>query len=119
MNIRGWSDNNGGDKNLCSRYKLAFGFGPDVLSRFCGRHELDLVVRAGKPVEDGYELFPDDNWQLVTIFGTPNFKGKINKAAIMSVDESLLCSFQVRILHLDGSDLTKYSKNPSSPTPKI
>jgi serine/threonine-protein phosphatase PP1 catalytic subunit len=46
-------------------------------------------------VEDGYEFFAKR--QLVTIFSAPNYCGEFDNAgAMMSVDESLLCSFQVR-----------------------
>ena len=45
-------------------------------------------------VEDGYEFFADR--QLVTIFSAPNYCGEFDNAGVlMSVDETLLCSFQV------------------------
>lgn len=45
-------------------------------------------------VEDGYEFFAER--QLVTIFSAPNYCGEFNNAgALMSVDASLLCSFQI------------------------
>lgn len=45
-------------------------------------------------VEDGYEFFAKR--QLVTIFSAPNYCGEFDNAgAMMSVDETLMCSFQV------------------------
>jgi serine/threonine-protein phosphatase PP1 catalytic subunit len=47
-----------------------------------------------KVVEDGYEFFA--NRQLVTIFSAPNYCGEFDNAgAMMSVDETLMCSFQI------------------------
>jgi hypothetical protein len=47
-------------------------------------------------VEDGYEFFAKR--QLVTLFSAPNYCGEFDNAgAMMSVDESLMCSFQVRL----------------------
>ncbi|KAI6081075.1 Serine/threonine-protein phosphatase PP1 [Hypoxylon rubiginosum] len=85
--VEGWADK--GNKE-----DLSFTFGPDVVSRFLQKHNFDLVVRGNKAVEDGYEFFADR--KLVTITGAPNWKGKYDNArAMMIVDESLLCSFQV------------------------
>ena len=48
-------------------------------------------------VEDGYEFFAKR--QLVTLFSAPNYCGEFDNAgAMMSVDETLMCSFQVNIL---------------------
>lgn len=48
-------------------------------------------------VEDGYEFFAKR--QLVTLFSAPNYCGEFDNAGgMMSVDESLMCSFQVKIL---------------------
>lgn len=45
-------------------------------------------------VEDGYEFFAKR--QLVTLFSAPNYCGEFDNAgAMMSVDETLMCSFQV------------------------
>jgi hypothetical protein len=46
-------------------------------------------------VEEGYEFFAKR--QLVTIFSAPNYCGEFeNAGAMMSVDETLMCSFQVQ-----------------------
>ncbi len=48
-------------------------------------------------VEEGYEFFAKR--QLVTIFSAPNYCGEFeNAGAMMSVDETLMCSFQVGML---------------------
>lgn len=55
---------------------------------------MDLICRAHQVVEDGYEFFAKR--QLVTLFSAPNYCGEFDNAgAMMSVDETLLCSFQV------------------------
>lgn len=81
----GWSENDRG---------ISFTFGPDVVTRFLQRHDLELICRAHQVVEDGYDFF--SKRQLVTIFSAPNYCGEFDNAgAMMTVDESLLCSFQV------------------------
>ena len=45
-------------------------------------------------VEDGYEFFAKR--QLVTLFSAPNYCGEFDNAgSMMTVDETLMCSFQV------------------------
>jgi len=45
-------------------------------------------------VEDGYEFFCKR--QLVTLFSAPNYCGEFdNSGAMMSVDDTLMCSFQI------------------------
>ena len=84
--IQGWSENDRG---------VSFTFGPDIVSKFLQKHDMDLICRAHQVVEDGYEFFAKR--QLVTLFSAPNYCGEFDNAgAMMSVDESLLCSFQVR-----------------------
>jgi serine/threonine-protein phosphatase PP1 catalytic subunit len=63
---------------------------------------MDLICRAHQVVEDGYEFF--SKRQLVTLFSAPNYCGEFDNAgAMMSVDESLLCSFQVRVCPVSPS----------------
>lgn len=50
-------------------------------------------------VEDGYEFFAKR--QLVTLFSAPNYCGEFDNAGgMMSVDETLMCSFQVKAVPL-------------------
>lgn len=45
-------------------------------------------------MEDGYEFFAKR--RLVTIFSAPNYGGEFdNVGALLSVDESLMCSFEI------------------------
>jgi serine/threonine-protein phosphatase PP1 catalytic subunit len=45
-------------------------------------------------VEDGYEFFCGR--QLVTVFSAPNYCGEFdNSGALMSVDDTLMCSFSI------------------------
>lgn len=53
-----------------------------------------LSLMPTQVVEDGYEFFAKR--QLVTLFSAPNYCGEFDNAgAMMSVDETLMCSFQV------------------------
>lgn len=86
--VHGWGENDRG---------VSYTFGADIVSQFLQRHDLDLICRAHQVVEDGYEFFAKR--QLVTIFSAPNYCGEFDNAgAMMSVDEALMCSFQVRCL---------------------
>jgi serine/threonine-protein phosphatase PP1 catalytic subunit len=81
----GWGDNDRGVSHV---------FGEDIVGQFLRRHELDLICRAHQVVEDGYEFFA--RRQLVTIFSAPNYCGEFDNAgAMMSVDDTLMCSFQI------------------------
>lgn len=105
--VQGWGENDRG---------VSFTFGADIVSKFLNRYDLDLICRAHqvscdfiriemsvfynffffffKVVEDGYEFFAKR--QLVTLFSAPNYCGEFDNAGgMMSVDESLMCSFQV------------------------
>ncbi|KAI4302619.1 hypothetical protein MLD38_038342 [Melastoma candidum] len=82
---KGWGENDRG---------VSYTFGSDRVEEFLKKHNLDLICRAHQVVEDGYEFFAER--QLVTIFSAPNYCGEFDNAgAIMRVDESLLCSFQI------------------------
>lgn len=83
--ITGWGSNERG---------VSFTFGPDVVARFLEKHDLELICRAHQVVEDGYEFFAKRH--LVTIFSAPNYCGEFDNAgAIMSIDQDLMCSFQI------------------------
>jgi len=83
--IQGWGENDRG---------VSYTFGADVVTKFLARHDLDLICRAHQVVEDGYEFFAKR--QLVTLFSAPNYCGEFDNAgAMMSVDDTLMCSFQV------------------------
>ncbi|KAF7131540.1 hypothetical protein RHSIM_Rhsim09G0169500 [Rhododendron simsii] len=83
--VKGWGMNDRG---------VSYTFGPDKVSEFLAKHDLDLVCRAHQVVEDGYEFFAER--QLVTVFSAPNYCGEFDNAgALMSVDENLMCSFQI------------------------
>jgi serine/threonine-protein phosphatase PP1 catalytic subunit len=96
-----WSDpatpNNPGDKGkwLPNDRGISYIFDEVLLERFLKRFGLELVVRGHQVVEDGYEFFA--NRQLVTVFSAPNYcSGEFdNKAGIMNIDESLMCSFHI------------------------
>ncbi|CAK9067274.1 unnamed protein product [Durusdinium trenchii] len=83
--ITGWAENDRG---------VSFIFGPDVVSTFLQKHDMDLVCRAHQVVEDGYEFFAKR--QLITLFSAPNYCGEFDNAgAMMSIDDTLMCSFKV------------------------
>lgn len=83
--VKGWGENDRG---------VSFTFGVDVVSKFLSMHDLDLICRAHQVVEDGYEFFAKRS--LVTLFSAPNYCGEFDNAGgMMSVDENLMCSFQI------------------------
>lgn len=83
--VQGWGENDRG---------VSYTFGPGTITEFLNKHDLDLICRAHQVVEDGYEFFAKR--QLVTIFSAPNYCGEFDNAgAMMSVDETLMCSFQI------------------------
>ncbi|KAI8371572.1 Metallo-dependent phosphatase-like protein [Radiomyces spectabilis] len=80
-----WEDNERG---------VSYCFGKKIVNEFLAKHDLDLVCRAHMVVEDGYEFFNERT--LVTVFSAPNYCGEFdNFGAIMSINEELLCSFEL------------------------
>jgi len=83
--ISSWGENDRG---------VSYTFGADVVTQFLTKHDLDLICRGHQVVEDGYEFFA--RRQLVTLFSAPNYCGEFDNAgAMMSVDDTLMCSFQI------------------------
>jgi len=81
----GWGDNDRG---------VSYVFGTDIVVKFLQNLDLDLIVRAHQVVEDGYEFFAGR--RLVTLFSAPNYCGEFDNAGgMISVDEDLMCSFQI------------------------
>ena len=81
----GWGKNNRG---------ISCTFNKEVLENFLEENDYDLLVRAHKVLENGYEFLFDK--QLVSIFSAPNYCGKFNNSgAIMVVDKELKCSFKL------------------------
>ncbi|KAL7157738.1 hypothetical protein ABFS83_02G097100 [Erythranthe nasuta] len=101
--IHGWSDSDRGVSCI---------FGPDAVADFLQTNELDLICRGHQVVEDGYEFFAKR--RLVTLFSAPNYGGEFDNAgALLSVDESLVCSFEIL------KPLANTSKLPLKKPPKI
>jgi len=83
--VQGWAENDRG---------VSYVFGADVVEDFLGKQDLDLIVRAHQVVEDGYQFFAGR--RLVTLFSAPNYCGEFDNAgAMISIDENLMCSFQI------------------------
>ena len=73
---------------------VSYTFGEKAVNEKLDALDIDLVCRAHQVVEDGYEFFAKR--RLVTIFSAPNYCGEFDNAgAMMSVNESLTCSFKV------------------------
>lgn len=103
--IVGWGENDRG---------VSFTFGPDVVAAFLKRHDLDLICRAHQVVEDGYEFFAKR--QLVTLFSAPNYCGEFDNAgAMMSVDDTLMCSFQILKPAEKKAKTYQFSGNATAP----
>mmetsp|Transcript_13833 Transcript_13833/g.23602 ORF Transcript_13833/g.23602 Transcript_13833/m.23602 type:complete len:322 (+) Transcript_13833:229-1194(+) len=85
QDVTGWQENDRG---------VSFVFGSDKVIEFLEKFDFDLLCRAHQVVQDGYQFFADQRG--VTIFSAPNYCGEFDNAgAMMSVDETLMCSFQI------------------------
>eukprot|EP00511_Aplanochytrium_stocchinoi_P011417 CAMPEP_0204863194 /NCGR_PEP_ID=MMETSP1348-20121228/3129_1 /ASSEMBLY_ACC=CAM_ASM_000700 /TAXON_ID=215587 /ORGANISM="Aplanochytrium stocchinoi, Strain GSBS06" /LENGTH=366 /DNA_ID=CAMNT_0052013447 /DNA_START=175 /DNA_END=1275 /DNA_ORIENTATION=+ len=71
-------------------------FGREVLDEFLKKNNFDLFVRAHQVVEAGFEFFPKDTRQLVTVFSAVNYCGHFDNAgAMLIIDKEMTCSFRV------------------------
>ncbi|KAG2316133.1 hypothetical protein Bca52824_019255 [Brassica carinata] len=103
MKREGWSDSDRG---------ISCTFGADVVAEFLDKNDLDLICRGHQVVEDGYEFFAKR--RLVTIFSAPNYGGEFDNAgALLSVDQSLVCSFEIL------KPAPSSSSNPLKKVPKM
>lgn len=81
----GWRPNDRG---------VSYTFGPPQVEAFLTANGFDLVTRAHQVVMAGYEFF--SHRRLVTLFSAPNYCGEYgNNGAVMSIDSTLMCSFQI------------------------
>ncbi|EAZ35935.1 hypothetical protein OsJ_20238 [Oryza sativa Japonica Group] len=108
--IEGWGENDRG---------VSYTFGADKVAEFLQTHDLDLICRAHQVVEDGYEFFAKR--QLVTYSLHPNYCGEFDNAgAMMSIDDSLTCSFQIlKPSDKKGKAGTGNMSKPGTPPRKI
>lgn len=97
--VNEWEDNERG---------VSYCFNKIAINKFLNKFQFDLVVRAHMVVEDGYEFFNERS--LVTVFSAPNYCGEFdNWGAVMSVNEELLCSFEL-LDPLDSAALKQVMK---------
>ncbi|KAM0687025.1 Serine/threonine-protein phosphatase PP1-alpha catalytic subunit [Conglomerata obtusa] len=106
--LNGWGSNDRG---------VSFTFGADIVNKFLNKHDLDLICRAHQVVSEGYEFFAEQG--LVTVFSAPNYCNEFDNAgAVMCVDSSLCCSFQVLKPSLKAAELNAIKNNGTSPRKK-
>ena len=74
-------------------------------------YSIAWITDVSQVVEDGYEFFAKRH--LVTLFSAPNYCGEFDNAgAMMSVDETLLCSFQVSCHVIMSEQVSDTAKDP-------
>lgn len=92
---------------------MSYVFGADVVTAFLERQDLDLIVRAHQVVEDGYQFFAGR--RLVTLFSAPNYCGEFDNAGgMISVDENLMCSFQILKPSARSARIARQAPQPPS-----
>ncbi|XP_051145603.1 serine/threonine-protein phosphatase PP1-like [Andrographis paniculata] len=100
--VSGWGDSDRG---------VSCTFGPDAVAEFMEKNDLDLICRGHQVVEDGYEFFAQR--RLVTVFSAPNYGGEFdNVGALLTVDESLVCSFDILKPATESTSKTPLKKPP-------
>jgi serine/threonine-protein phosphatase PP1 catalytic subunit len=110
-----WSDPEKGQASWGENDRgVSYTFGEAIIKSFLKKNDIDLICRAHQVVEDGYDFFCGR--QLVTVFSAPNYCGEFdNSGALMSVDDSLMCSFSI----LKSTDKgNKFSGRPKTPPNK-
>jgi len=90
-----WSDPSHESENWEENDRgVSFVFSKEIVKRFVQKNNIDLICRAHQVVEDGFEFFADRT--LVTIFSAPDYCGEYtNSAAMIIIDNNLMCSFKV------------------------
>ena len=83
-NVDGWAESDRG---------VSYTFGEDIVNTFCQNNDFDLIVRAHQVVEEGFELFADN--QLLTLFSAPYYGEYDNNGAFIEVDANLHCQFHI------------------------
>uniref|UniRef100_A0A8R1E2R1 Serine/threonine-protein phosphatase n=1 Tax=Caenorhabditis japonica TaxID=281687 RepID=A0A8R1E2R1_CAEJA len=90
-----WSDPDNSISDWAQNIRgVSYIFGANVVKQQIEALGIDMIARAHQVVQDGYEFFADK--KLVTIFSAPHYCGQFdNSAAIMNVDDNMVCSFHV------------------------
>ncbi|UPL01364.1 hypothetical protein LCI18_012298 [Fusarium solani-melongenae] len=81
--IIGWNDNG----------RDGVKFGPDHVSTFLTRHNLDLIVSGRKFVKDGYQFCSDR--KFLRLWTAPNWEGSGNMGAIWTIPKDFKTKIQV------------------------
>ncbi|RXI08892.1 hypothetical protein DVH24_023036 [Malus domestica] len=86
---------------------------------YCTGEKGDLEHQfENQAVEDGFQFFADG--QLVTVYSAPNYRGVFdNVAAMMTVDENLMRSFQILKPAEKKSQVLDVNKNVMTTVPAL